>query len=240
MKLKLIIIAAYHSILTSGKGASRCRSPTCQDSWWLTLKILSREKKGSSRNSRKLALMVNLAMWSWMASLAFSDKRGKGPALEEYKMCAGFIFFVFVCFSCVCYKWGCLGQRHLWNRHCLKIPSMREKSPDWWNMKIRTIVNWIDFSQYHQSSHHLFCQETFHTLSWGGALQMSNATSCLFCCCWKVVKTKCISFPPKVFLIICIQISLLSHTLKVWLLQVWHTLLWTNWELIFNNMVMWK
>ena len=34
----------YHSILTWGKGASRCRSPTCQDSWWLNLKMLSREK----------------------------------------------------------------------------------------------------------------------------------------------------------------------------------------------------
>merc|ERR1712240_769948 len=50
---------------------------------------------------------------------------------------------------------------------------------------------------HHQPSHHLFCQETFHTLSWGGALQMSNATSCLFCCRWKVIKIKCISFSAK-------------------------------------------
>ena len=46
--------------------------------------------------------MCNLAMCSWIASLAFSDKRGKGPALEEYKRCAGLSFSVFVCFSCVC------------------------------------------------------------------------------------------------------------------------------------------
>ena len=185
--------------------------------------------------------MVNLAMWSWMASLAFSDKRGKGPALEENKMCASFSLSLFVCFSCVCYKWGCLAQRHLWNRHCLKIPSMREKSPDWRNMMVKIIANTIYFSQHHQPGYHLYYQETFHTLSWGGALQMSNATSCLFCCRWKMVKNQMyFFFSPKVFLIICIQISLLSHTLKVWLLQVWHTLLWTNWELIFNNMVMWK
>ena len=45
VKLRLIIIAAYQSILTSGKGASRCRSPTCQDSWWFDLKMLSRKKR---------------------------------------------------------------------------------------------------------------------------------------------------------------------------------------------------
>ena len=86
-------------------------------------------------------MMCNLAMCSWIASLAFSDKRGKGPALEECKMCAGFSFSVFVCFSCVCVSLSVFGrfscvclnedsQRHLWNRHCLKIPSRREKSPD--------------------------------------------------------------------------------------------------------------
>ena len=72
-------------------------------------------------------MMCNLAMCSWIASLAFSDKRGKGPALEEDKMCAGFSLSVFVCFSCVCLNED--ARRHLWNRHCLKIPSMRE-SPD--------------------------------------------------------------------------------------------------------------
>ena len=199
-------IAAYQSSLTWGKGASRCRSPTCQDSWWLTLKMLSREKKAAHE------IHVNLLWWStWPCDRGWRRwrSRTREARVQPWRnvKCAPASLSVFVCFSCVCYKWGCLGQRHLWNRHCLKIPSMREKSPDWRNMMVKIIANTIYFSQYHQPSQHLYCQQIFHTLSWGGAWQMSNATSCLFCCRWKMVKNQMyFFFSPKVFLIICIQI----------------------------------
>ena len=178
-------------------------------------------------------------MCSWIASLAFSDKRGKGPALEECKMCAGFSFSVFVCFSCVCYKWGCPKTPV---EPALPEDSEHEREESWL-MK----YDGQDYRKHNifltvsstQSS--LFLPADFSYLELGRSIADVKRNILSFLLPLESDKNQMyFFFSPKVFLIICIQIPLLFHSLKVWLQQVWHTLQWTNWELTFDNMVLWK